>query len=188
MLRIRVLLICVALLMVSCAGNSGYMKPAETMLSPTKEKALVRIMRPSGMGYAINFNIWDGEKVIGNSVAKGQFDYLADPGRHLFVAVAENKTFLDAELEAGKVYYILTQVKMGWWKARVGLVSVNRGSEWWEKVAEYEKELNRLQPEPASLKAWEDANREKIKAIIAEYETKLKTEEKWPKLTIQDGR
>ena len=188
MLRFRLLLVCVALSLVSCAGNSGYMKPTESMLSPTKEKALVRIMRPSGMGSAINFNIWDGEKVIGNSVAKGQFDYLADPGKHIFVAIAENKTFLDAELEAGKVYYILTQVKMGMWKARVGLVPVTKGSEYWDKVAEYEKDLNKLEPDNALLKTWEDANKDKIKAVLAEYDTKLKTEEQWPKLSITDGR
>ncbi len=189
MMRMRlVLLSCCALLLVACAGNSGYMKPTETLLSPTKEKAVVRFMRPSGFGFAINFNIWDGDKVIGNSVAKGQFDYLADPGKHLFVAVAENKTFLDAELEAGKVYYILTQVKMGIWKARVGLVPVTKGSEYWDKVSEYEKELNKLAPDVTLLKKWEDENKEGIKAVLAEYDTKLKAEEQWPKISVSDGR
>jgi hypothetical protein len=159
-----------------------------TSLSPTKDKALVRIMRPSGMGFAINFNIWDGDKVIGNSVAKGQFDYLADPGKHVFVAVAENKAFLEADLEAGKVYYILSQVKMGMWKARVGLVAVNRGSEWWDKVGEYENDLNRFEPDTVALKSWENDNRDKIKAILAEYDTKWKAEEQWPRLSREDGR
>ena len=148
----------------------------------------MRFMRPSALGNAINFNIWDGEKVIGNSVAKGQFDYLADPGKHLFVAVAENKTFLDAELEAGKIYYILTQVKMGMWKARVGLVPVTKGSEYWDKVLEYEKELNKFQPDVALLRIWEDSNKDKIKSVLSEYETKLKTEEQWPKLSVGDDR
>jgi hypothetical protein len=164
------------------------MKPSETMLIPTKEKALVRFMRPSGMGYAVNFNIWDGEKVIGNSVAKSQFDYLADPGKHLFVAVAENKTFLEADLEAGKIYYILTQVRMGVWKARVALVPVNKGSEYWDKVKEYENESNKLQPDVMALRVWEDAHKPKIKAVLSEYETTLKTSEQWPKLSIEDGR
>lgn len=140
------------------------------------------------MGYAVNFNIWDGEKVIGNSVAKAQFDYLADPGKHLFVAVAENKTFLEAELESGKIYYILTQVKMGMWKARVGLVPVNKGSEYWDKVKEYENELSKLQPDTEALKTWENANKAKIKAVLSEYETTLKTSEQWPKLSPDDGR
>jgi hypothetical protein len=186
--RLLFLLLSVALFTVSCAGSSGYMKPSETLLSPTKEKALVRVMRPSGIGYAINFNIWDGGKVIGNSVAKSQFDYLTDPGKHLFVAIAENKTFLEAELEAGKTYYILTQVRMGMWKARVGFVPVVKGSEFWDKVKDYEGELNKLQPDNVALQTWENANKDKIQAILSEYETKLKTEEQWPKLIREDGR
>lgn len=182
------LLLCVAVFGISCAGSSGYMKPAESMLAPTSEKALVRFMRPSGFGYAINFNIWDGDKVIGNSVAKSQFDYLASPGKHLFVATAENKTFLEADLEAGKTYYILTQVMMGMWKARVGFVPVTQGSEYWDKVKVYEGELNKLQPDTAAIQAWEDANKHKMKAVLTEYETTLKNAEQWPKLNRADGR
>lgn len=181
-------LLCIAVFGISCAGSSHYMKPSQGLLTPTNDKALVRFMRPSGFGYAINFNVWDGEKVIGNSVAKSQFDYLADPGKHLFVAVAENKTFLEADLEAGKTYYILTQVRMGVWKARVGFVSVNKGSEFWDKVKEYENELNKLEPDTEALKKWEDENKPKIKEILSQYETKWKAEEQWQKLKPEDGR
>ena len=156
--RIRLsCLLYIVLLSMSCAGPSAYMKPTETMLSPTKEKAPVRFMRPSGYGSAAEFNIWDGENLIGNSVAKSQFDYLADPGEHLFVAVAENKVFLEADLEAGKTYYIITRVYMGAWKARVAFLSVNKGSEFWDKVKEFENDLNKLQPNTEKLKAWEVA-------------------------------
>ena len=181
-------LLCMVIFMTSCAGSSPYMKPSATMLTPTKEKAVVRFMRPSGFGYAIDFNVWDGEKLVGNSVAKAQFDYLAVPGRHIFVAVAENKTFLEAELEGGKVYYIITQVRMGAWKARVGLVAVNRGSEFWDKVQEYERGLNKLQSDTEALKKWEDKGKSKIKAVLTEYETSLKASGKWPRLKPEDGR
>jgi len=186
--RLWFLLLCIAVFSMSCAGSSSYMKPSQGLLAPTNDKALVRFMRPSGFGFAINFNIWDGEKVIGNSVAKSQFDYLADPGKHLFVAVAENKVFLEADLEAGKTYYILTQVRMGAWKARVGFVSVNKGSEYWDKVKEYEKELNKLEPDKEVLKKWEDENKSKIKEVLSQYETTWKTSEQWPKLNPEDGR
>ena len=157
-------------------------------MNPTGGKAVVRFMRPSGFGYAINFNIWDGEKVIGNSVAKSQFDYLADPGKHLFVAVAENQAFLEAELESGKTYYILTQVKMGAWKARVGLIAVNSGSKFWDKVMEYENTLIKLQPDTVVLKNWENANKPKIQAVLTRYETEWKKSYDWPKLKPEDGR
>jgi len=164
------------------------MKPSELSLSPTKEKALVRFMRPSGFGFGINFNILDGENVIGNSVAKSQFNYLADPGKHLFIATGENKVFLEAELEAGKTYYVITRVYSGAWYARVAFLAVTRDSELWDKVREYESELNLLEPNTALLKEWENANKEKIKNLIEGYQAKWKTEYDWPKLSPSDGR
>ncbi len=189
MVKLRMLfMLSIAILCVSCTGTSKFMKPSETMLTPTTEKALVRFMRPSGMGYAINFNIWDSENVIGNSVSKSQFDYLVDPGKHLFVAVAENKVFLEAELQAGKTYYIITRIYPGVWKARVAFIAVNRGSEFWDKVADYEKELNKLQPDTVLLKEWEAGNKSKIKELLSQYEITFKKSEQWPKLGPEDGR
>ena len=51
-----------------------------------------------GLGPTVGWiicNMLDGKKVIGNSVAMSQFDYLAEPGKHLFIATAENKVFLE---------------------------------------------------------------------------------------------
>lgn len=172
----------------ACAGSSDYMKPSVSQVVPTQDKALVRFMRPSGAGFAINFNLLDGEKVVGNSVAKSQFDYLTDPGRHLFISTAENKVFLEADLAPGKVYYIITRVYPGWWRARVAFVAVTRGSEYWDTVLQYEKELQRLEPDQPKLKAWEDGHKEEIRALFSAYESDFKTKYDWPKLTPTDGR
>ena len=174
--------------MTSCAGSSKYMNPSDSILSPSSDKAVVRFMRPSGFGFAINFNVLDGEKVIGNSVAKSQFDYIADPGKHLFLATAENKVFLEADLEAGKTYYVITRVYPGAWYARVAFAAVNKGSEHWDHVLEYEKTLNKLRPNQNLLKQWEDANKPKIVTLLDEYETTWKDKYDWEKLNPEDGR
>lgn len=176
------------LFLSSCAGSSNYMKPSASQVVPTQDKALVRFMRPSGIGFAINFNMLDGTKVIGNSVAKSQFDYLADPGHHLFVAISENKVFLEADLAPGKVYYVITRIYPGWWRARVAFEAVTRGSEYWDAVLQYEKELQRLEPDEANLRIWQDAHREEIQAVLASYESEFKTKYNWPKLSPIDGR
>lgn len=186
--RLVIIAVFVAHISISCAGSSAYMKPSEALLSPTKEKALVRFMRPSGMGFGISFNVLDGERVIGNSVSKSQFDYLADPGKHLFIATAENKVFLEADLEAGKTYYIITRIYPGVWRARVAFLPITRGSEYWDKVKEYEADLVKLQPDTAAIKEWEDENKQKIKELVTNYETTFKTSEVWPKLNREDGR
>lgn len=188
-MKLLVVVLILALLSVSgCAGNSAYMKKATELLRPTKDKALVRFMRPSGYGFAINFNILDGDKDIGNSVAKSQFDYLAAPGKHLFIATSENKAFLTAELEAGKTYYVLTKVFMGAWTARVSFVPVTRGSKYWNKVLEYENTLRMIAPDQAALSKWESIHKAQIDKVIAQYNNKWKDQHDWPVLQASDGR
>ncbi len=190
MVKVHQLLFALAivLLLGACAGSSSYMKSTQSLLQPTEQKALVRFLRPSGMGAAVNFNVLDGDKVIGNSVSKSQFDYLATPGKHLFIATGENKAFLEADLQAGKTYYIITRIYPGAWYARVAFVAVNRGSEYWDKVSELERELQRLEPDQEAIRKWEDANRDKIRNILAQYENEWKNKYNWPKLVPEDGR
>lgn len=171
-----------------CAGSSMYMKSTPTLLRPTENKALVRFMRPSGFGFAINFNMLDGENVIGNSVAMSQFGYLAEPGKHLFIATAENKVFLEADLEAGKTYYVITRVYPGAWYARVAFVAVNKGSEYWDKVKGWEESLKIIEHDNVALKKWEDGHKAQIKALASQYETKWKNTYQWPVLRPEDGR
>ena len=171
-----------------CAGSSMYMKSTKTLLQPTQDKALVRFMRPSGFGFAINFNMLDGENVIGNSVAMSQFSYLADPGKHLFIATAENKVFLEADLEAGKTYYVITRIYPGVWFARVAFIAVTKGSEYWDKVRDWETSLKIIEPDKVSLKKWEDGHTVQIKELVSQYDTKWKNTYQWPVLRPDDGR
>jgi hypothetical protein len=52
-------------------------------------------------------------------VLRYQFDYLATPGKHLFIATGENKVLLQTDLQAGKIYYIITRTYPGVMYARV---------------------------------------------------------------------
>jgi len=186
------LLICVTILAVlgvsGCVGHSVYMRKASELLRPTEDKALVRFMRPSGYGFGINFNILDGDKDIGNSVARSQFDYLTVPGKHLFIATSENKVFLTADLEAGKTYYVLTQVYMGAWTARVAFVPVTRSSKYWDKVYQCETNLKMIEPNQAALSKWENTHKVQINKLIEQYNNKWKDQCDWPVLQVSDGR
>ena len=171
-------LLIVLLMMFGCAGSSQYMrKTAPPVGGPSPEKALVYFMRPSGFGFAINFQIWDSRELIGLAQAKSFFVYECDPGKHLFIGLAENKRAVEAELEAGKSYYILTQVKMGAWKARMGFVPVTRGSEYWDKVEEYRKELNFIVADKAALERYLADKKEQTEAVINHTISYLNTTE-----------
>jgi hypothetical protein len=153
-------------LMAGCTGSSKYMAKATPITGPSADKALVYFMRPSGLGFAINFQIWDGDKFIGLSQAKSYFGYQCNPGQHLFIGVAENKRGVEADLEAGKSYYIITQVKMGGWRARMALIPVTQDSEFWNTVETYKQSLNFVEAKEDMLATWEAKEKAKIQQII----------------------
>jgi len=154
-------------------------------LSP--DKALVYFMRPSGFGFGINFQIWDGNTFIGLSQAKSYFGYECNPGTHLFIGMAENKTGIEAELEAGKTYYVLTQVRMGGWRARMAFIPVTRGSEFWNVVETYKIKLKSIEPKEEMLIEWEEKKKAKVEEIIAFLYT-AEGKQYREKLNREDGR
>jgi hypothetical protein len=163
------------------------MVPATPPQGVTPGKALIYFMRPSGMGFAINFQIWDGDYFVGLSQAKSYFAYECDAGKHLFMGIAENKLALDADLEAGKAYYVGTNVRMGAFRARLDFTPVTRGSEWWDKVDGFKKELNFIAVKEEERAKWEAEKKAEAQKYIAFF----MTEEGKPyvrKLNKEDGR
>lgn len=63
--------------------------------------------------------------------------YEIEAGEHLFWVSSENKQFVKANLEAGKTYIIMVDIKMGAWKAQAGLDPQNTAD------PQQEKELQR---------------------------------------------
>ena len=194
--HLRFVLVVVILLTIGCAGKSKYMSVA---IPPTggssPAKAIVYFMRPSGYGFAIHFQIWDyyesNYNLIGLSQAKSYFAYECDPGKHLFIGFAENKRAVEADLEAGKSYYIITQVKTGGWKARMAFIPVTRESEFWNKVDPYKKELHFIVPAKEVIAQWESAKKAKIQKELNEVINYLNTSEGKSyivKLDKKDGR
>ena len=92
-------------------------------INPAPEnKAVVYFVRPSSMGFAINFSYFDSTRFIGKFNGPKYLRYECDPGVHLFWARSENKDFVEADVEAGKIYFIEALPKMGAIKAGVKLL------------------------------------------------------------------
>lgn len=83
------------------------------------DKAVVYFVRPSSLGFAINFSYFDSTKLIGRFNGPKYIRYECEPGYHLFWVRSENRDFVEAELEAGRIYFIEAIVKMGAIKAAV---------------------------------------------------------------------
>ena len=174
-----------ALLLVA-ACSDRYMTKAEKGLEPTTGKAVVRFLRPGE--FYTTVNVLDGEKAIGNIYAFSQFDYLADPGHHLFVIAWRSAEFLEADLEAGKTYYVVVSSREEPSGRRVPLYGVRRDARNWDQVLAWERELTRYAPNPEQLDRWQSANSGRIGSIIWKYEHQLKDRHDWPRLSPEDGR
>ncbi|UXI66379.1 DUF2846 domain-containing protein [Tahibacter amnicola] len=112
--------------------QSSMMVKANREPEPSADKALVVFMRPSSFGGAIQSSVYDtGEAkdtFIGIVSTGTKVAYLAEPGQHRFMVVAENADFLEATLNAGKTYYVLVSPRMGVWKARFSLLPIRNNA------------------------------------------------------------
>jgi hypothetical protein len=178
--RLVLLLFLFAAVLSSCVPAN--MK-IQTMLAPAEDKALVRFISPKAIGY-----IFDSEKVIGFAYPGTQFDYLAEPGAHLFIASMENKVVMEAELEAGKTYYVIMRRFFGVWRQRIAFLPVKRGDKYWDSMSVYEAKYRRYELKDEVREKWQRKFEPRMPAIIDNYWSVQKEKYAWPMLDIEDGR
>ncbi|MGG6463196.1 hypothetical protein [Solilutibacter silvestris] len=115
------------------AFAAKHMQPAKDQdPKPAPGKALLVIARPSSYGAAIMSSVYDapdtGTEFIGILGGHDKIAYQAEPGKHRFMVIGENADFMDADLEAGKVYYAVVRARPGMWKARFSLLPIHAKS------------------------------------------------------------
>jgi len=172
-----------------CAGSSKYMVTSEPPKGGIpQDKAVVYFLRPSGFGFAINFQVWDRNRFIGLSQAKSYFAYVCDPGDHLFLGIAENKVAVAANLSPGRRYYIITEPRMGGWKARLAMTPVTKGSEEWDKVEAMRGELVYVVPVEEEVRMWSSAKKVEAEALVDFFEKNQDRDKYTTRLVPEDGR
>jgi hypothetical protein len=171
----KVFLLCMIFSLSSCAvamtvpHQKNMMEVADSHLTSTTDKALVRFFRPGSFGFLIKPRLLDSEKVIATISATSQFDYLVAPGKHLFIAECGGTSYLEADLKAGETYYVLVEMKSGTFQPGVKLSLIVKGSDEWDDIKNYEKDLEKIKPMKSVLLAWETENKDKIRALLDEY-------------------
>ncbi len=154
-----------------------------------QEHALVTFIRPSVFGGAIKFAIWDKENFVGILTANSYIQYKAEPGEHLFIGRAENWSYVKANLEAGKQYYIIGKVFPGFWKARVALDPVTKEdlSDQAEtrKIDKWISSLNPTKIIPEKRDAYVNPRLDHIRRAINDYKS---GDVKYGTIEAADGR
>ncbi|MBV6645325.1 MAG: hypothetical protein KI790_07735 [Cyclobacteriaceae bacterium] len=115
---------------------------------PTEDKAVVYITRVTSLGAAISFKYFHNKNYIGKFNSGKYIRYECEPGKHLFWARSENRDFITAEFEAGKIYIIDAQARMGGMKAQVRLIPVDGKDA--KLLAKVEKLVNKKPPKQHS--------------------------------------
>jgi hypothetical protein len=101
---------------------AAYCQQNSTVLKPSAEEALVYVVRPTNMGFAVGFSIACDDILLGKTKGKSYVYGFIEPGTHKILASGgEKDAELEINVEAGKTYYVEQKIKMGVLLARTKL-------------------------------------------------------------------
>lgn len=191
---VKTLVVLATLLLGACSGSSSYMRdvaPEKANYTVQPDKALVVFMRPSGLGFAIQSSVFDTSEgspaFISIVSAKTKVAHYAKPGKTRFMVIGESADFMDAQLEAGKVYYTLVTPRMGFWKARFSFRPLHADALKTEGFADWYKDTRWVE-NLASGSKWASSNMPSIRSKMVEYLPKWLEKADKPLLSTGDGQ
>ena len=175
----------VTLILAACAGSSGkFMVKREQAMEPPRGKAMVYFFRPSVMGFSYNFQIWDGEHILGVAQAGTYFQVPVEPGHHLFIAIfKKHRLFIEADLAPNRAYYVQTNFAL----AGPDFDPIAPGSKDWGNVKRWKTEVTNNAPVETELQSWEESRIGEMKNLLNHYLTVLKPEGKYKTIVQEDG-
>lgn len=188
-IRKLVLILLILLPLWGCYGNK-IMTSASSPGTFNNDKALVTfIMRYHMVNpfptFQFWFDIWDGEKFIGALAGKTYFQYEADPGEHLFVAKGGNWSFVKANLQAGKRYYVFATLNIRPFYQNISFDPVKKENK--ELMADIQSYLVGLYPMSLIKGEYDDYVKDKIGEVKNEIQVFKTNRYEYKTLDPQDG-
>jgi hypothetical protein len=89
------------------------------------DKAHIYVYRNESFGFAVPMTVAVDGRASGRTVAQTYVMWEVDPGPHEITSYAEDTSAVSINAEPGKAYFIWQEVKLGFWKARSRLHSVD---------------------------------------------------------------
>lgn len=111
--RFKSVWILLAGLLVLSGCASSIMTKTDMMGQPDPNHAVVTFLRPTIVGCEYQFGIWDGENFVGELSASSYIQHLCEPGEHIFLGRCNNWSYVKADLQGGKNYYIIANFAFG---------------------------------------------------------------------------
>jgi hypothetical protein len=105
------------------------MKSTRETINPDSEEAVITFTRPGSLFKIAPFGIWDEDGYLGTLKAKTYFQVKVKPGKHFFIGKARDFSVVEADVEAGKQYYIEFKASMSWLFANIKLEPIKKGED-----------------------------------------------------------
>lgn len=121
--------VCILAGLVGCASvpmATPQQDAAAKQFAPVPGKALLYIYRNETFGAAVKMNVALDNRPVGQTASKTYFRLVLDPGHHT-VDSQDGIATLGLDTQAGSVYYVWQEVKMGVWSARSALHLMDAG-------------------------------------------------------------
>ncbi len=130
-----------------------------TTLSP--ESAYVVFLRPVLPFYTAT--VLDGDKFLTMLTNNTHFVYKTTPGTHHFMGYVTRfgPSFIDAELEGGKIYFAAVLIQEGTFKSWLQLLPVVPGDEYWPLLSEWLPTSKSVQPNSSGIN-WFGSNKSEL--------------------------
>ena len=101
------------------------MKDGADKVTPDSEHAVINFYRMENLIGQVPFDIWDENGFVASTKAGEYFQLKVKPGKHKYIALSERYAVLDANVEAGKEYFVEFDVDMGWNQAHVQIIPMD---------------------------------------------------------------
>jgi hypothetical protein len=170
----RLLLALACSLLITGCGTPRYMTKAAHVSAPPADQALVNFHRPSSWGGSEQFNVWDGEQLVGFIAGNELIQYPCQPGLHHFVLRDGNVSVAQGEVHAGQVYDIVLDIKPGPWSVSALINPVSRDDERRPKLAGWTTDETPLALTDPAHASYVSAQAAEIRRIIDDFTTGAK--------------
>ena len=186
----RIVVLALLLAAAGCARRTSLMTAGTggALAAAPADKAVVVFVRPQFKGYAVSAAVYEDGRFIGIVMRDARLVHETDPGAHRYMVVSEAADFLDATLDAGKLYFVRVVPRMGAWRARFSLDPITPGGGEWSDLRTWVAESYPVTANAEGL-AWARDNeasvREKERDYLREWLAKPAAER--PVLRPGDG-
>jgi len=154
--------------------------------APEPDKALVVFLRPVKMAGYVSSVVFDDQDLVAVLMDYTYAAYQATPGNHRFMVVSEAADFMDADLEAGKVYFALVKVRMGVWRGRFSLMPLTPHDKEWQHLRRWLSRARRVTLNNAGI-SWGQDHAQSIQQKHDAYLPKWLAKNERPALYQEDG-